>query len=278
MTQDLRELLAWYADAGVDAPLRDTPVDRFAESDTVQRKSPPSPRTSSTAPAPAPQPPVSRAEPPLSTRKAVPDENAIETAKKAAQNASDLAELKMAIETFEDCNLKAHARSTVFADGNPEAKIMLIGEAPGRDEDAQGLPFVGRSGQLLNRMLGAIGLDRESVYITNVIPWRPPGNRTPTPVETEICRPFVERHIRLVDPHILVLLGGSSAKTLLRTTKGIMSLRGRWQTVTADGAEWPAMPTYHPAFLLRQPNQKKPAWQDLLSIRTKSNEINELKT
>ena len=135
---------------------------------------------------------------------------------------------------FDGCNLKFTAKNLVFADGNPEAAVMLVGEAPGRDEDIEGLPFVGRSGRLLDRMLAAIGLDRTSVYIANVIPWRPPGNRTPTPHETEICRPFIERQIELVNPKVLVNLGGPSAKTLLNTTEGILRLRGNWR-VAHDG-------------------------------------------
>jgi DNA polymerase len=147
---------------------------------------------------------------------------------------------------------------------------MFVGEAPGRDEDLEGLPFVGRSGQLLDRMLAAIGLDRQSAYIANVIPWRPPGNRTPTPQETEICRPFIERQIELANPKILVTLGGPSAKTLLHATEGVMRLRGNWRAhVTAAGLSIPAMPTLHPAYLLRNPAHKKFAWRDFLEIKAK---------
>ena len=146
---------------------------------------------------------------------------------------------------------------------------MLIGEAPGRDEDIQGLPFVGRSGQLLDKMLAAIDLDRTKVYISNILPWRPPGNRTPTTQEMAICLPFIERHIALAAPEILVFVGGVSAKTLLDTSQGIMRLRGKWQTYICDGREIPALPTLHPAFLLRQPAQKQAAWADLLSLREK---------
>ena len=147
---------------------------------------------------------------------------------------------------------------------------MLVGEAPGRDEDIEGRPFVGRSGQLLDRMLAAIGLDRTSVYIANVIPWRPPGNRTPTPHETQICRPFIERQIELVNPLVLVHLGGASAKTLLDTSEGILRLRGNWRTyTTGSGVVIPAMPTLHPAYLLRTPNHKKLAWRDFLEVKMK---------
>ena len=205
--------------------------------------------------------------------RAIPDAGVVERARELATGAADLAALKAVVESFDGCNLKFTARSTVFADGNPQARIMLIGEAPGRDEDEQGLPFVGRSGQLLDKMLAAIGLDRTKVYITNVLPWRPPGNRTPTSAETDICLPFVERHIELVAPDLLVFVGGSSAKTMLRTTTGIMSLRGKWQQVSIGGREIPAMPCLHPAYLLRTPNHKALAWRDLLAIQAKLTEL-----
>jgi len=157
----------------------------------------------------------------------MPDEAAIKSARELAAGATNLEDLKLAIESFEGCNLRRTAKNTVFSDGNPDTQIMFVGEAPGREEDLQGLPFIGRSGQLLDLMLAAIGLDRTTVYISNVIPWRPPGNRAPTPAETEVCLPFIERHIELVAPKVLVMLGGSSAKTLLRTSEGILRLRGK---------------------------------------------------
>ena len=195
-------------------------------------------------------------------------------AREAASGAKTLDELAAILAAFEGCNLRNTATKLVFADGNPEARIMFVGEAPGRDEDLQGLPFVGRSGQLLDRMLAAIGLDRNTAYIANVIPWRPPGNRTPTPQETEICRPFIERQIQLADPDILVLLGGAAAKTLLQTSEGVLRLRGKWREFdtgdTGGGAERRtirAMATLHPAYLLRQPLAKKLAWRDFLAIK-----------
>jgi DNA polymerase len=191
----------------------------------------------------------------------------VDEARALAMTAATLDELEAAVRSFDGCALKATARTTCFCDGDPSARIMLIGEGPGRDEDIQGKPFVGRAGQLLDRMLAAIGLDRTGVYITNVVYWRPPGNRTPTPDETAICRPFTERQIELVNPKILVLLGGVSAKHLLATGEGIMRLRGRWRTVSVGGRDYPAMPTLHPAYLLRQPAQKRLAWADLLEIR-----------
>ncbi|MSP42426.1 MAG: uracil-DNA glycosylase [Alphaproteobacteria bacterium] len=179
----------------------------------------------------------------------------------------DLASLRQAIENFEGCALKTTAKHTVFADGNPEARVMLVGEAPGRDEDLQGLPFVGRSGQLLDRMLAAIQLDRSQVYISNILPWRPPGNRTPTNAEITMCLPFIERHIQLASPDLLLLLGGISVKALFNANEGIMRLRGRWKIYRAGEKEIPALATFHPAFLLRQPAQKRQAWQDLITLR-----------
>jgi DNA polymerase len=275
---DLRELLAFYADAGVDEPLSDEPVDRFSQAaaKAVARDA------GSTGPASSPQdaqrqnvpkaaPPAvtpSRAAPPQTM--AVPDQAQAALARELAGNAKTLDQLRDAMAGFEGCNLRFTAKNLVFADGNPEAELMLVGEAPGRDEDIQGLPFVGRSGQLLDRMLAAIGRDRGSAYIANVIPWRPPGNRTPTPHETEICRPFIERQIELVNPKVLVNLGGPSAKTLLNTTEGILRLRGNWREhVTASGVAIPAMPTLHPAYLLRTPAHKRLAWRDFLEVKMK---------
>jgi len=274
----LRELLAFYAEAGVDEALTDEPTDRFSafearasaasetrvaeqtrvgQANTARDQKPA--RQRAEAPSVAPAAPV-----------AVPDEAQVALARQQAAASATLDELREHMAAFEGCNLKFTAKSLVFADGNPQADIMLVGEAPGRDEDMEGLPFVGRSGQLLDRILAAIGLDRQSVYIANVIPWRPPGNRTPTPQETEICRPFIERQIELANPKVLVTLGGPSAKTLLNTTEGVMRLRGNWKThVTASGLSIPAMPTLHPAYLLRNPAHKKFAWRDFLEVKAK---------
>ena len=262
------ELLHWYMDAGVDIALQDEPIDRFAASKQAEKSAPQQKRD--TAPrlkrdaAPNASPPQAAA-----TKVAMPDSAAIDTAKEAAAKAETLDELKSALETFEGCNLKFTARSTVFADGSRDSRLMIIGEAPGRDEDEQGLPFVGRSGQWLNRILGGIELAREDVYITNVIAWRPPGNRAPTPMETEICRPFIERHIELKQPEVILLLGGSSTKAMLKTTKGILSLRGKWADISIGGRDIPTLPSLHPAYLLRQPQQKKLVWQDMLSLQKK---------
>ena len=269
----LRDLLAFYAEAGVDDALVEEPVDRFAAGETR-------PALSATAIGPAKGSRIAHQRPPeqrppalFANPKApvaVPDEGQIALARQRAATAATLDELRQQMAEFDGCNLKFTAKNLVFADGNPEASIMLVGEAPGRDEDLEGLPFVGRSGQLLDRMLAAIGLDRQSVYIANVIPWRPPGNRTPTPQETEICRPFIERQIELANPKVLVTLGGPSAKTLLHATEGVMRLRGNWKVhVTASGVAIPAMPTLHPAYLLRNPAHKKFAWRDFLEIKAK---------
>jgi len=188
-------------------------------------------------------------------------------AREAVKDIRTLEELRAALDAFEGCALKATAKQLVFADGNPKAKVMFVGEAPGRDEDIEGLPFVGRSGKLLDRMLAAIGLDRTKVYIANIIPWRPPGNRTPTPQESQICLPFIQRQIELADPDILVCLGGPSAQTLLGIKDGITKTRGRWFTYDTGTREIRAMPTFHPAFLLRSPLQKRLAWRDFLAIK-----------
>jgi uracil-DNA glycosylase family 4 len=252
-----RELLDFYLEAGADAFVGEEPVDRFAP---VEPPAPP--------PRPARQLPdtamPNRAAPAIAPQ--APDEAAM-AARAAARSAQSLEELRAILEKFDGCALKATASRLVFADGNPQSKIMFIGEAPGRDEDIEGLPFVGRSGKLLDRMLAAIGLDRTSIYIANIVPWRPPGNRTPTPQETQICLPFILRQIELADPDILVCLGGPSAQTLLGIKEGITKSRGRWFTFTSGSREIKAIATFHPAFLLRSPLQKRFAWRDMLAIK-----------
>ena len=188
-------------------------------------------------------------------------------AREAAKSAKTLDELRDILQKFDGCALKPSATQLVFADGNPRARVMLVGEAPGRDEDLEGLPFVGRSGKLLDRMLAAIGLDRTKVYIANIVPWRPPGNRTPTPQESQICLPFIRRQIELADPDILVCLGQPSTQTLLGTREGITRTRGRWFKFDTGRREIRALPTYHPAFLLRSPLQKRLAWRDFLALK-----------
>lgn len=272
---ELLELLKWQLDAGVDTAVGERPVDRFRETDPPPVAGPrPMPSGQPASPA-APRQPA--AEQPAAAglqsrtglaNAAVPDERAIENARELAAAAANLEALRAAMDRFDGCNLRLTAKNLVFADGDPRATIMAVGEAPGRDEDVQGLPFVGRSGQLLDRMLGSIGLDRGKVYISNIIAWRPPGNRTPTPAETEICLPFIERHIELAAPRVLLLLGGASAKALLRTSDGILRLRGKWRKYSCGEREIDCMPMLHPAYLLRQPGQKRLAWQDLVRLKT----------
>jgi uracil-DNA glycosylase family 4 len=189
-------------------------------------------------------------------------------ARSRAASANSLDELRAMLESF-DIPLKKTATQLVFSDGMPGSKIMFIGEAPGRDEDIQGRPFVGRSGQLLDRMLAAIGLDRTNIYISNIIFWRPPGNRTPTPQEIGLLLPFTQRHIQLAKPEMIVFLGGVAAQALTGAKEGIMKLRGRWLAYNDDSLEIPALPVFHPAYLLRNPLAKRQAWQDFLSIKEK---------
>jgi DNA polymerase len=197
------------------------------------------------------------------------------TATQLAQAAQTFEELRAAVAAFDGCALKKTATNLVFADGNPGAKLMLIGEAPGADEDRIGRPFVGVSGQLLDRELAAIGYDRTNALITNVLFWRPPGNRTPTPAEIAACLPFVERMVEIVDPAVLVLVGGIAAKTMLARTEGIMKLRGRWLEYQTPrmARPVPTIATFHPAYLLRSAGQKRLAWQDMLAIKARLAEI-----
>lgn len=249
-------LLEWYAATGVDIPILDEPVDRF---EAYRREKEERPARQAKQAATSPQ----RASAPA----AMMSDETVQDARALAAGCETLEALRAAVGHFDGCGLKKTAKNTVFSDGSPDARLMLIGEAPGRDEDLQGVPFVGRSGQLLDRILAAIGHDRTNSYITNVIPWRPPGNRSPTPLETAICRPFVERQIELVDPDVIVFLGGVAAKELLETTEGVMRLRGKWKTYPPQDGKWRAIATLHPAYLLRQPAQKRLAWRDFLEIR-----------
>ena len=249
------ELLAFYIEAGVDTPLAETPVDHladeFAAPSVAPAKAPPSfARRIEAAPVSPPSP-----------------DAAIMAAREVAKSAATLDELRAILDRFEGCALRATATRLVFAAGNPQSRVMFVGEAPGRDEDIEGMPFVGRAGKLLDRMLAAIGLDRTCVYIANIVPWRPPGNRTPTPQEAQICLPFLHRQIELADPDILVCLGNPSAQTLLSLREGITRTRGRWFNFHTGTREIRAMPTLHPAYLLRQPLQKRLAWRDFLALK-----------
>ncbi len=282
--QDARALLAFYQEAGVDALVGETPVNRLAGD----------PRSDSSAArgAPAARKPEARAEPRIDPRvegSAQPGRTlfardlgstgrtavapppspdaAVMAAREAARSAASLTELRAILDRFEGCALRATATQLVFADGNPQARVMFVGEAPGRDEDIEGRPFVGRSGRLLDRMMAAIGLDRGAAYIANIVPWRPPGNRTPTPQESAICLPFILRQIELADPDILVCLGNPSTQTLLNTKDGILKTRGRWSPFHTGTREIRAIATLRPAYLLRQPLQKRLAWRDFLAIK-----------
>jgi uracil-DNA glycosylase len=258
-----RELLAFYAEAGVDAALGEQANDWLAPERNVAVQPagtpvpPPSPSRKENVSAP---PPIVMQTPPPAP------EAAVMAAREAARSAANLDELRAILDRFEGCGLKASASRLVFADGNPQARLMLVGEAPGYEEDKQGLPFVGKSGQLLDRMLKAIGLDRSAVYIANIVPWRPPGNRTPTPVETQICLPFIQRQIELADPDVLVTVGQPSTGALLGL-QGITKNRGRWIAYHTGTREIRAMPMLHPAYLLRSPLAKRQAWRDMLAVK-----------
>jgi DNA polymerase len=241
--------LDWYRAAGVDLAVGDEPVDRFATSAIVPPR-----RVLPGTPAPAPVPAAPLVTDPAETRA-------------IAAAASTLDELRAAMDAYDGCSLKHRATQLCFADGNPEAEIMLVGEGPGEQEDLQGKPFVGRAGQLLDRMLGAIGLDRTKVYIANMVPWRPPGNRNPTPEELALCAPFLHRQVELVAPKLLVTLGNVPTQTLFATNQGITRMRGTWKTLTIGGWTGPVLPTLHPAFLLRTPSAKAQAWKDMLSLK-----------
>jgi uracil-DNA glycosylase len=263
----LLALLEFYAEAGVEAALDEMPHDRFAPLPPSPTRQPVEAPTGN-APRLEPQK-ERRAASPVPARQAAalaPDQAAL-AARVQAKTAATLAQLEALLASFEGCGLRLTAKNLVFADGNPEGRIMFVGEAPGADEDRIGKPFVGRSGQLLDRMLAAIGLDRSAVYIANVVPWRPPGNRTPTPQEVAICKPFIDRQIELADPDILVCLGGPAAQTLLNLKEGILRSRGRWFPYRTERREIRGFATLHPAYLLRQPLQKRLAWRDFRALK-----------
>jgi uracil-DNA glycosylase family 4 len=270
-----RELLAFYQEAGVDALLGEAPVDRFADA--------PAAIAAPAPPLPAAAADRAKAAAPVRRQEVLPrdldsrgragnlpppsPDAAVMAAREAAKTAASLDELRAILGRFDGCALKATATQLVFADGNPQAQVMFVGEAPGRDEDLEGLPFVGRSGKLLDLMMAAIGLDRTRVYIANIIPWRPPGNRDPSSQETAICLPFIRRQIELADPDVLVCLGRPSAVTLLDIKEGILKSRGRWFNYHTGTRDIRATVTLHPAYLLRQPLQKRLAWRDFLAIK-----------
>jgi DNA polymerase len=271
--QAARELLAFYLEAGVDAVLGETAVDRFADAAEILPQppvgTPPAETSGAGEPQPRSRPALDRRQPapPAAAPTPLPPDAAVMAAREEAKNAQTLDELRAILDGFTGCSLRATATRLVFADGNPQARVMFVGEAPGRDEDIEGLPFVGRSGKLLDRMMAAVGLTRANAYIANIVPWRPPGNRTPTPQESATCLPFTLRQIELVDPDVLVCLGGPSAQTLLGSREGILRTRGRWFPFQTGRREIRATATLHPAYLLRQPLQKRLAWRDFLAIK-----------
>lgn len=251
-------LLRWQIAIGADEAISDIAPDRTAIKDAPTPPAALPPVERPRAPARAPAGVVTPLRPPAAGGSAA----------EAAAAAHDLAALEAALAAFEGCSLRRTATNLVFADGNPEAEVMLIGEAPGAEEDRQGKPFVGASGQLLDRMLAAIHLDRKKAYITNILPWRPPGNRKPTAAEIAVCLPFVRRHVELVSPRLLVFVGGTAASAMLDRNEGIMKLRGRWYQYPVDhgNKKIDAICIFHPAFLLRSPGQKRDAWRDLITI------------
>jgi len=259
-------LLRWYVEMGADEAIDAKPVNRFAPPPVGETRA-------EVAPMVRPQPARAVAtSPPAALAESLGE--AAQSARRLAASAETVEALAAMVAGFDGCSLKRTATNTVFADGNPAGPVMIIGEGPGADEDRIGRPFVGRAGQLLDRMLAAIGLDRSSVTITNVVYWRPPGNRTPTAAEIASCLPFVLRHIALVNPKVLVLCGGTAAGALLPQGQGITRLRGRWFDLAVPGLDQPVptLPMFHPSFLLRTPERKREAWRDLLSLRARLDE------
>ena len=255
----LQDELSWNLSSGADEVIAETPCDYFAESaEKLPKEAAPL-----RAPTPSPLPARTATISPAFAASAA---SASAAAAAPLKTVSTLSELRDTMLSFKGCGLKTTATNTVFADGVPTAPVMIIGEAPGADEDRIGLPFVGKSGMLLDKMLESIDLSRaKNVYISNILPWRPPGNRTPTPAEVVACLPFIKRHIELVAPKILVFLGASAASALLGITESISRIRGKW--FKYEGT--PALVTFHPAYLLRTPLQKKYGWQDMLALKEK---------
>ena len=272
----LKALIAWWEEAGIelDAPIqrpRPAPAAGAAHDRAPPSSTPATVRDTQQA---APQRTATAAAARAAGYGQTPDDGP--SARELAAGAATLDALQAAIAQFEGCPLKRTARNTVFARGNREARIMVVGEAPGKEEDEQGQPFVGRSGQLLDRMFASIGLGADDLYISNILNWRPPGNRTPTQEEIAMCLPFIERHIALKAPDILVVAGGISAQSLMRTSTGITRLRGQWGEYALrdaagepTGRTIPVLPVFHPSYLLRRPPEKRLAWQDMLALEAR---------
>ncbi|MQB08786.1 uracil-DNA glycosylase [Agrobacterium sp. ICMP 6402] len=288
---ELAALLHFHADAGVDWLLEDQPLDRFAEFAAARPARPmqgqetgaaarqpvqrPMERSDTPQHSPQQQPKrqaPARGAPPapaIQQNVAMPDEQAVAAARFAAESARSLAELKTALEGFSGCNLKNSARSTIFTQGDPASPVMILGPMPDADDDREGLPFAGKTGLLLDRMLAAIGLERSTIMLGNVVPWRPPGNRPPTQAEMDICRPFIERQIALAEPKHLLLLGNFTARFFFGGTGTIHTMRGQWRDVAAGHLVLPALASLHPQELLNAPASKSLAWQDLLAFQAK---------
>ncbi|MCZ7485075.1 uracil-DNA glycosylase [Rhizobium rhizogenes] len=289
---ELAALLHFHADAGVDWLLEDGPIDRFAEFAAARPARPTQGQEAGAAARQPSQRPMERGgdtpqhspqqqpkrqtpargappAPAVQQNVAMPDEQAVAAARFAAESARSLAELKTALEGFSGCNLKNSARSTIFTEGDPSSAIMVIGPMPDADDDREGLPFAGKTGLLLDRMLSAIGLERSTIMLGNVVPWRPPGNRPPTQAEMDICRPFIERQIALAEPKHLLLLGNFTARFFFGGTGTIHTLRGQWRDVAAGHLVLPALASLHPQELLNAPASKSLAWQDLLAFQAK---------
>ncbi|WP_275789892.1 uracil-DNA glycosylase [Pararhizobium gei] len=283
---ELAALLHFHAEAGVEWLLEEAPVDRFAEFSAAKaaRGNGMGQALQKTQDLPASDTPRARtgrdaghaagnrtpaAAVPIAPQMAIPDEQAIAEARQAAQSAGSLGELKAAIEAFSHCNLRNSARNTVFADGDPASGIMIIGPMPNGDDDRDGAPFSGKQGQMLDRMLAAIGLDRSTVLLSNVIPWRPPGNRVPSPRETDICRPFIERQIALAQPKHLLILGNFAGRFFFGGNETIHQVRGTWRDIKTGDTTVPALATLHPQDLLSAPASKRMAWQDLLAFKAR---------
>ena len=271
MPNEKAAILQWYQEMGVSDLVSEEAVDKTQQ--PIQKFKPIAPTSR-----PQPQSKVvpkntTTAKPSSMFQDSAPDTP--DSTRALAQTAQSLAELRQIMQSFEGCALKKTARNLVFGDGNPKAEVMLIGEAPGADEDQAGLPFVGRSGKLLDKMMATIGLDRTTFYISNIIPWRPPGNRPPTTSETAICLPFIDHHIALVNPKIIVLVGGTAAKSLLGSTDGITNLRGKFAPYHSLSAsqDFETFAIYHPAYLLRSPGQKRRAWHDMIVLKHRLQEL-----
>ncbi len=281
---ELAALLHFHADAGVEWLLEEEAVDRFAEFEAA-KASRRAARPSATAEAagatpeasPAARQPRAAAPPPAANRTApaIPDGEAVEQARFAAESARSLGELKTALEAFNGCNLKTSARSTIFASGDPKTGVMVIGPMPSADDDREGTAFAGRAGLLLDRMLGAIALRRDEILLTNVIAWRPPGSRAPSAPEMEICRPFIERQIALAEPKLLLLLGNFTARFFFGGNETIHGMRGQWRDVGIAGRMIPAIASLHPQELLTAPVNKRLAWNDLLAFRVRLDNVSD---